>query len=125
MDINKQIKYWISSAETDLDSAKLLIDNMKILHGLFFCHLVIEKAIKAHIVKEMSEVPPKSHNLMFLIEKSNLEIDTEQDIFFGILMKYQLEGRYPDYNPKVPSKEKALQYFLKTEEIFIWLKNKL
>lgn len=40
-------------------------------------------------------------------------------------MKYQLEGRYPDYNPKIPSKENVLQYFEKTKEIFIWLKNKL
>jgi HEPN domain-containing protein len=52
----KQIEYWIEGAEEDLSTAELLIREKRILHGLFFCHLVIEKAIKAHIVKTSGEV---------------------------------------------------------------------
>lgn len=70
MDTKKQVEYWITNAENDLETAKLLIDNRKILHGLFFCHLVIEKAIKAHVVIETKEIPPKSHNLIYLSERS-------------------------------------------------------
>lgn len=51
MNINKQIEYWKSGAVNDIDTAELLIRNNKLLHGLFFCHLVIEKIIKAHVVK--------------------------------------------------------------------------
>jgi hypothetical protein len=40
-------------------------------------------------------------------------------------MKYQLEGRYPDYSPSIPSKENALKYLEKSKEIFQWLKNRL
>lgn len=40
-------------------------------------------------------------------------------------MKYQLQGRYPDYNPKIPSKEKAKEYLNKTKEILQWLIKKL
>lgn len=65
LNIQKQIEYWISNAESDLETAKLLISNNKILHGLFFCHLVIEKALKAHVTKDTNEVPPKSHNLIY------------------------------------------------------------
>ncbi len=46
IDIDKQIEYWRSGALNDIDTAVLLIKNNKILHGLFFCHLVIEKIIK-------------------------------------------------------------------------------
>jgi hypothetical protein len=42
IDIKKQIEYWINSAEDDLVTAELLIREKRILHGLFFCHLVIE-----------------------------------------------------------------------------------
>jgi len=32
----------------------------------FFCHLVIEKAIKAILVKHTGEIAPRSHNLLYL-----------------------------------------------------------
>ena len=70
MDIQKQIEYWIKTAEDDLVSAGLLIQNERYLHGLFFCHLCIEKSIKAHVVKETNQIPPKLHNLSFLLSKT-------------------------------------------------------
>ncbi len=125
MDIQKQIDYWINSAEDDIVTANLLIQEKRTLHGLFFCHLVIEKAIKALFVKVTEEVAPRSHNLIYLSEKAELDFDDETQIFIGILMKYQLQGRYPDYNPIVPDKIRADEYFNKTKELLQWLKMKL
>ncbi len=122
---NKQIEYWIEGAKNDLDAAELLIKNGKFLHGLFFCHLAIEKAIKAFVVKEIKEVPPRSHNLIYLSEKANLIIDEDFTIFVGVLMKYQLEGRYPDYQPELPSSEMTSAYLLKTKKLLQWLENQL
>ncbi len=65
----KQIEYWIKSADDDIDTSDILISKDKILQGLFFCHLCIEKAIKAHVVRCTQLSPPKIHNLSFLIEK--------------------------------------------------------
>jgi HEPN domain-containing protein len=125
IDIKKQIDYWIKGAEDDLITADLLIKEKRILHGLFFCHLVIEKAIKAHVVKTSEEVPPRSHNLIYLSEKADMEFDEETEIFLGILMKYQLQGRYPDYNPVLPDILKVNEYFEKTKTLLKWLKEKL
>ena len=125
INIKRQIEYWINNAKTDIETAELLINNGKILHGLFFCHLVIEKALKAIFVKEYKEIPPKSHNLIYLSEKLNLEFDEDTEIFLGILMKYQLEGRYPDFNPTVPLSEKALSYLQQTKTVLEWLEKKL
>ena len=47
------------------------------------------------------------------------------NMFLGILMNYQLQGRYPDYNPQIPSRIKAEKYFEKTQELLQWLKEKL
>lgn len=69
MDIDKQIEYWKSGAVNDIDTAELLINNNKLLHGLFFCHLVIEKIIKAHVAKDTKNIPPKIHNLNWLLKK--------------------------------------------------------
>ena len=125
IDIKKQIEYWCKGAEDDLLTAELLIREKRILHGLFFCHLVIEKAIKAHVVKTSGEVAPRSHNLIYLSEKADLIFDNETEIFIGILMKYQLQGRYPDFNPVLPDILAVNEYFKKTKTLLQWLKEKL
>jgi hypothetical protein len=33
------------------------MNSNRILHGLFFCHLVIENAIKANVVNQTNEIP--------------------------------------------------------------------
>lgn len=125
INIEKQIEYWIAGASNDLDTAKILIERNRLLHGLFFCHLVIEKGIKAHVVRQTQDIAPRSHNLIFLSEKAKLELIEEDEIFIGILMKYQLQGRYPDYNPIIPLKSKVNDYLNKTEKLLTWLKEKL
>ena len=125
IDLKKQIDYWTKGAEDDLLIADLLIRERKILHGLFFCHLVIEKAIKAHVVKKTRDVAPRSHNLNYLSEKADLDYDEETEIFLGILMKYQLQGRYPDYNPVKPDNLRVIEYFEKTKSLFQWLIERL
>ncbi|MCK5136901.1 MAG: HEPN domain-containing protein [Bacteroidales bacterium] len=125
INIGKQIEYWISTAKFDLDSAELLIRESRYSHGLFFCHLTIEKGLKAHVVKTTGEIPPKSHNLIYLLELADIELEESDEDFLGILMKYQLEGRYPDYNPVIPTKEKVLEYLNLTKKMLIWLERKL
>ncbi len=125
VDIEKQIEYWRTGSYDDLQTAKILIEKDRLLHGLFFCHLVIEKIIKAHVVKQSNDLAPRSHNLIHLSEKSNLFFNEDDEIFLGILMKYQLQGRYPDYNPIVPEKVKIIGYLNKTEKLLKWLEAKL
>lgn len=125
INIKKQIEYWSEGAEDDLSTAELLIREKRILHGLFFCHLVIEKAIKAHVIKTTGEVDPRSHNLIYLSEKADLVFDNDTEIFIGILMKYQLQGRYPDYNPVLPDILIVNEYFEKTKTLLQWLKERL
>ena len=125
LNIQKQIDYWIKGAEEDILTAQLLIREKRTLHGLFFCHLVIEKAIKAHVVKKIGDVAPRTHNLIYLSEKAELEFDDSTQMLLGILMKYQLQGRYPDYNPILPEQLNVNEYFNMTKELLQWLKMKL
>ncbi|NJM94308.1 MAG: HEPN domain-containing protein, partial [Cytophagales bacterium] len=62
----KQIQYWIDGAATDISTAELLIKERRWLPGLFFCHLAVEKALKAHYVKSLGAMAPKTHNLIYL-----------------------------------------------------------
>jgi len=123
-EVEKQIQYWKKGAAEDLESAKILIQNNRLLNGLFFCHLVIEKALKAHVVRLTKEIAPRSHNLLHLSEIANIRLEEDDEIFIGILMKYQLQGRYPDYNPMVPDKTIVKDYLDKTEKLLLCLEKK-
>lgn len=76
-------------------------------------------------MKKIGDVAPRSHNLIYLAEQTELDFDDSTQLFLGILMKYQLHGRYPDYNPVLPDKLKVNEYFNRTQELLQWLKMKL
>lgn len=59
------INYWKLTAEKDWDAVGHLFEKGDYLHALFFAHLVVEKILKAHFVKDnTADIPPKTHNLM-------------------------------------------------------------
>lgn len=122
VDLNKQIDYWIHGAQNDIETAELLISGKKYLEGLFFCHLTVEKILKALVVRATWKFAPKSHNLSYLSELASINLNEEQAQFIAVLMKYQLEGRYPEYYPKLPSIETVNDYFLKTKTLLECLK---
>ena len=125
INVQKQVNYWVNGAVDDIESAKILIERNRILHGLFFCHLVIEKILKANVVRITKDIAPRTHNLIYLLEKTNFELSEDDEIFLGILMKYQLQGRYPDYNPVIPTILIARNYIKQTEKLLQCLKKKL
>lgn len=125
LNVEKQIEYWKNTGLSDFESAEILIDKGRYLHGLFFCHLAVEKLLKAHYVKSTENAAPKTHNLIYLVDKLDLTLSREQSIFLGLLMKYQLEGRYPEHNIVMPSKEECNLHLSKTKELLEWLTQKL
>jgi len=54
-DLEKQIEYWKRGADSDIETAEFLISGRKYLEGLFFCHLTIEKILKALVVKSTGQ----------------------------------------------------------------------
>ena len=122
IDVEKLMKYWAESGEDDLATALYLYEGKRFIQCLFFCHLSIEKIIKAHVTKFTKEIPEKTHNLNKLLLKTPLDLNDNQKELLGILMVYQLEGRYPEYLPHKPSGEICQSYFNRTKELFEWLK---
>ena len=118
INIAKQIEYWQGTAGSNIETASILVKSGKYIEGMFFCHLCIEKIIKALVVKQIENIPPKSHDLFYLANLAKIEITDEQSDFMQILMKYQLEGRYPEYYPKAPSPDKINEYLYQSNNLF-------
>jgi hypothetical protein len=60
-----------------------------------------------------------------LIDNTDLVVDDSKMRFLGILLKYQLEGRYPENGIDSPEKEISEGYFRQTKEFLEWLIQKL
>ena len=125
LNIPRQIDYWHKGADSDIETAEILLKTGKLRESLFFCHLTIEKILKALAVKQINDIPPRSHDLEYLANKAEVKLENEQLELMRILMLYQLEGRYPGDRPIIKSKKVAEIYFTKTKELLICLKKML
>ena len=115
------IDYWISTAAEDWLTVEALLDNKRYLHGLFWAHLVLEKLAKAHWVKTHEDnVPPKVHNIAWLLEESNVDLGTEKMEYLTNFNKFQLSARYPDYVNRIYhicTKEFTMREIEKVKEV--------
>ncbi len=125
----KQIDYWLKAAESDLETAKGILKTGKNLHYcLFFCHLTIEKHMKALIAKITHQMPPRSHDLEFLSEKASLKLEIKDLDFLTEMNGFNLETRYPDEQFEIYKKAtvtRTKKYFKRTEEFTIWLQQEI
>ncbi len=128
MTIDKQIKYWINAAENDLPVIESLFKGGHYLWCLFIGHLILEKIIKAHYVKDNEQNPPKTHDLLKLVEKTNLSLSEENKLFLDEMNDFQLEAMYPDYKFSLPKSldiNSTKQKLYQIKELFGWLKSQL
>ena len=128
-DKEKQLKYWKDIAIDDLESVDYLFEGKKYVQALFFAHLALEKILKALWVKgNVENFPPKTHNLIYLYENSNIELSEEQTDFLQTMNIYQIEGRYPDYIStlhQTTTQEKAQAIITESKNMFTCLQKKL
>lgn len=125
IDVKKQIDYWQTSSNEDFAAAESLLEKGHLRHCLFFTHLAIEKMLKAHVTRQINDIPPRIHNLVRLAEIAKLKLDSKQDEFLREFSIYQLEGRYPDFEQVPVDSGLAQDEISRAKEMLIWLKNQL
>ncbi len=93
---NKQrvIRSWIESSDKDFKTMNHLFKSRDYAWSLFVGHLVIEKLLKACYVLKIGELPPFTHNLLKLTEKTNLKISLERKVLLDTITTFNLNTRY-------------------------------
>lgn len=123
------IEYWKTAAEKDWEVVQNLFDKANYPHALFFAHLVLEKLLKAHFVKDNpSDYPPRIHNLVRLASQTQLSVAANDLLFLDKMNDYQMEGRYPDYQFlifKICDRQHTETLLAEVEKIRLWLLNQL
>lgn len=124
------MEYWQNSSDEDYNVMKYLYSGKKNSYCLFFGHLVIEKLLKGLYAKKNEENPYtiKSHNLLALAEKCNLELTDEQVEKLQIITQFNISARYDDYKETFNQKctdEYTSEQIKNIEEVRTWLKSLL
>ena len=89
--------------------------------GLFAVHLSLEKAVKAHVVKQTGKMPPKIHNLIRLAEIAEIELKVEHKQVLAEVNEFNIEGRYTDTLPTPISLTESKYYMRRAKGTLEWL----
>ena len=123
------IKYWSATAAKDWEAVLHLFEKGDYLHSLFFAHLVLEKLLKAHYVKDNAvDFPPKTHNLLMLSSQTKLTPTVEQLRLLSQMNQFQLDARYPDYKLnmyKIATEPYTQSLLQEIENVKLWLADNL
>ncbi len=125
IDIDKQVAYWRDGSREDWEFAVDTVERGKTRHGLFFAHLALEKALKAHVVRHTRDLAPKLHNLQRLAELAGLSLSEGQINVLSDMNGYNIEGRYPELLAPPPSLEVAQTDLERAREVYEWLMQQL
>lgn len=108
-----------------METAQAMLDSGRYIYTVFMCHLSIEKMLKGIYSEKVRELPAKTHNLLFLIEKSGIKIPNQMEEFIFLLNRLSVPTRYPEDLRKMQSeynREKASTCLSKSREVLNWLK---
>jgi HEPN domain-containing protein len=123
--LRKDTRNWIALADYDMETAIHMLETGRYLYVVFLCHLALEKVLKAHVTEVTQTIPVKTHDLIYLVKKSGLELDQAHLEFIGKINTASIPTRYPedleravrDYPESI-----AKEYLRQTQEIIQWLK---
>ncbi len=89
----------------------------------------IEQVCKALWIKHNNEnLPPLTHNLIYLLSSTQIDLTDDRSEFMLSLNRFQLEGRYPDYLTKmhdICNEHFTVSMLETTNDLKLWLQEKL
>jgi HEPN domain-containing protein len=119
---------WLRQADYDIDTADAMFNSGRYFYAVFMCHLSIEKALKGLYSRILNEVPPKTHNLLYLLDKINRRPGQELERFITKLNTASVATRYPDDLAKIQAAynvEITTEMIRQSKDVLQWIKAQL
>jgi|SRR3990172_1165999 len=116
---------WLKQADYDMDTADAMHGSGRYFYAVFMCHLSIEKALKGLYYKVLYEVPPKTHNLLYLLNKIGKKPEQELEKFIIKLNTASIATRYPDDLEEIQAaytEEITKDMITKSKDLLKWIK---
>ena len=87
---------WLRQADYDLETAGFMVKGGRYFYAVFMCHLALEKALKGLYHKKLNELPPRTHSLIYLLNKIGVKSSEEFGKFLVKIDQASVVTRYPE-----------------------------
>jgi HEPN domain-containing protein len=94
MKIDEKINFWKRKAKECYKIAEGQYGLRNYLWCLFFCHLSLEKILKAIVIKQTKKDAPYTHDLLILARLAKIELSLNQADGLKIITSFSIETRY-------------------------------
>ena len=97
-------------------------------YAVFMCHLAIEKALKGLYYERRRVIPPKSHNLIYLLNEIGIKPPEKPGKFIVKLNQANVPVRYPENLARLQQlySETVVKDILSGgKDLILWIKEKL
>ena len=91
-----KIEEWYLQSDYDFETAEAMYASGRYIYAIFMCHLSLEKVLKGLFLKRKNEHPAKSHDLIYFVQKIELEMNPVDFQFLLSLNRLSVPTRYPD-----------------------------
>lgn len=120
MPMSDVIKFWQESSDDAWVTAKSLLESKRFDHALFFCHLTLEKLLKAKYVEKFDKHSPPVHGLSWLAKEAEINLSEDEQKSMEEITTFNIAGRYGDYKKyvyKIADEETAKKWIKATENL--------
>ena len=121
----KNYREWLLQSDYDIATAEAMFSSGRYFYAVFMCHLSIEKCLKGLYSKLLNELPPKTHNLIYLLEKISISPPEEIYNFIYSINAESVATRYPEdlhQLLKDYTRERSMEIINKSKQVLEWLK---
>lgn len=123
--MKEETKNWLDMVDYDLITAKQMLKTGRYVYVVFMSHSAIEKALKAIVCEQTNKVPPKTHDLIYLVNLGKVALPADLLNFVGIINNAGIVTRYPEDLSKLISsypKEVTKKYLNRAQEVIKCIK---
>ncbi|HRZ42981.1 MAG TPA: HEPN domain-containing protein [Bacteroidales bacterium] len=118
------VQYWIDTSEKDRLTMQNLLKSGDYSWALFLGHLVLEKLLKAHYVKNQGRHAFFTHDLLRLATNAGLILDKDFEEWLDDISSFNINARYDNYKQdfyRLCTKEFAEEWTERIETLRSWL----
>lgn len=128
INIEKTYNHWIVTSDKDFNTMIHLYDSKDYHWSLFIGHIVIERLMKACIVRKTGFHAPLTHDLTKLANLSGLHFTEEYLDWLDTITTFNINARYDSYKEAFYKKctyDFTTEWIEKIKILQLWIKQKL
>ena len=113
----------ITQSDYDYQTAEYMFKGGRYVYTVFMAHLAIEKALKGLFQKKFTAIPPRTHSLIYFVNKTQTSPPETVGKFLVKLDQASIATRYPEDLMKLQSvytQAVAKEILTQTKEALSW-----